>query len=568
MNKCVPLLVCAAAALTLTTFASSADRPSGNNRNHYVAYQQEDANSIVETESDSEGTYDVFYDRLAPEGRWFYDDDYGYVWQPNAAESTSNWRPYTDGHWVWTDRGWFWDSNEDFGWATYHYGRWVMVAGVGWVWIPGDQWAPAWVSWRQTDDDDYVGWAPLPPEATFSVNVGFHPWCDNYYDIGPAAFAFIRIVDFGRPSYREFCAPPQQNLVLIKRTTNVTNITYNNNVIYNNGPQYQRVSQLVQQRTGQQIPAYKVNYAAQARPNGAFKTAAQGKQLNVIAPPQRLKPIATVQPQVAKQLGKAQVERGWQNVPQGQAQQIRHQFAQQAPVPQTLPPKPVLPNKSQIQALTKGQPPKAETPAPGGSAKVQQGANGKLQPFIEKSGNNATTEQQKLEQQKLEAQKENGQIQKGENVKSVEPAKKPEVATEQGKVASERANGQHAEKAQVEHKQQGAINAEHIPQKQATHEESPKGKTEVPKKELPTPPQAKVNQHAQYAVAHPQPQYHAQQQVHRPQPHVAQAPHLQPHPPAQRHIAQAPHPQPHPPPQPHRAASNNGQKQNNGHKKG
>jgi hypothetical protein len=505
MNKDALLLPCAAAVLTLTTCASpGADQPLVDNQSHSVAYQQDDADSYVQTESDSEGTYDVFYDRLAPEGRWFYDDDYGYVWQPNVAESTSNWRPYTDGHWVWTDRGWFWDSNEDFGWATYHYGRWVMVAGVGWVWIPGDEWAPAWVSWRQTDDDDYIGWAPLPPEATFSVNVGFHSWCDNYYGIGPAAFAFIRIVDFGRRSYREFCAPPQQNLVLINRTTNVTNISYNNSVIYNNGPQYQRVSQLVQQRTGRQIPAYRINYAAQTQPNAAFKTAAQGNRLNVNAPPQRLKPIATVQPQVAKQLGKAQVERGWQNVPQGQAQQIRHQFAQQTPLPQTLPPKPVLPNKPQIQALTKGQPSKAETPAPGGSAKVQQGANGKLQPFIEKPGNNATTEQQK---------------------------------------------------AQAERKRQGTINAEHIPQKQTAREESPKAKKEVPKKEQPTLPQAKVNQHAQYSVAHP-PQHHAQQQVHRPYPQ----------PPA--HATQAPHPQPHPPPQPHRAASNNGQKQNNGHKKG
>ena len=32
----------------------------------------------------------------------------------------------------------------------------------------------------------YVGWAPLPPEASFSVNVGFQPWCDSYYGIGPA----------------------------------------------------------------------------------------------------------------------------------------------------------------------------------------------------------------------------------------------------------------------------------------------------------------------------------------------------------------------------------------------
>ena len=512
MNKLVPPLVCAAAALTLTTFASSsADRRSANHGSLYVAYQQEDADSNVETESDSDGTYDVFYDRLAPDGRWFYDDDYGYVWQPNVAESTSDWRPYADGHWVWTDRGWFWDSNEDFGWATYHYGRWIRVAGTGWVWVPGDQWAPGWVSWRQTDNDDYVGWAPLPPEASFSANVGFQPWCDSYYDIGPAAFAFIRIGDFGRPSYREFCAPQQQNLILINRTTNITNITYNNNVIYNNGPRYQRVSQLVQQQAGQQIPTYKINYAAQTQRNAAFKTAAQGNQLNVIAPPQKLKPIATAQPQVAKQLGKAQVERGWQSVPQGQAEQLRHKFAQQTPVPQTLPAKPVLPAKPQIQAVTKGEP-----QTPGGPAKGQQGPNGKLQPFIEKPG---------------------------------EPSGKPGAVTEEEKAAGEKGKAQHTEKAEVAHP----------PQKQATHEESSKGKKEESKKEQPHPPQTKVSQHAQYAVAHPQPQHHTekvekahiqQQAVHRPPP--------QPPP----HVAQAAHPQP----PPHPAAKNNNQKKKDDHK--
>ena len=502
MKKFVPPLVSAAVALTLTTFASSsADRRSANQGSLYVAYQQEDADSNVETESDSEGTYDVFYDRLAPDGRWFYDDDYGYVWQPNVAESTSDWRPYADGHWVWTDRGWFWDSNEDFGWATYHYGRWIRVAGTGWVWVPGDQWAPGWVSWRQTDSDDYVGWAPLPPEASFSANVGFQPWCDSYYDIGPAAFAFIRIGDFGRPSYREFFAPQQQNLILINRTTNITNITYNNNAIYNNGPRYQRVSQLVQQQAGQQIPTYKINYAAQTQRNAAFKTAVQGNQLNVIAPPQKLKPIATAQPQVAKQLGKTQVERGWQSVPQGQAEQLRHKFAQQAPVPQTLPAKPVPPAKPQIQGVTKGEP-----QTPGRPAKGQQGPNGKLQPFIEKPGNNATAEQQKLEAEK--AQKEKGQIGRGQ----------PENA--------------------------------HPAQKQATREELSKGKKEELKKEPARPSQTKVSQHAQYAVAHPQPQHHTEKvAVHRPPP--------QPPP----RVAQAVHPQP-----PHPAAKNNSQKKKDDHK--
>ena len=37
----------------------------------------------------------------------------------------------------WTDRGWFWYSNEHFGWETYHYGRWVRIEDEGWCWIPG-----------------------------------------------------------------------------------------------------------------------------------------------------------------------------------------------------------------------------------------------------------------------------------------------------------------------------------------------------------------------------------------------------------------------------------------------
>jgi SNF2 family DNA or RNA helicase len=62
-------------------------------------------------------SYNVFYERLQSEGRWYDDDKYGYVWQPSEAERDESWRPYTDGHWAYTDRGWNWLSNERFGWA-------------------------------------------------------------------------------------------------------------------------------------------------------------------------------------------------------------------------------------------------------------------------------------------------------------------------------------------------------------------------------------------------------------------------------------------------------------------
>jgi hypothetical protein len=360
MNKHLPSLAYLA-AVVVWGLPSGTAAPSTTSANHFVGYFEQDTDADVQTDQDSDGDYDVFYDRLSSDGHWFNDDDYGYVWQPNVAVSDPSWRPYADGHWVWTDRGWFWQSNENFGWATYHYGRWNNVDGVGWVWVPGRQWAPSWVSWRHTDNDDYVGWAPLPAESTFNASVGVHPWADTYYDIGPAAYAFVRIADFARPSYRDYSVPPQESLGFYNRTTNITNITYNNNVVVTNGPQFERVSQLVHEQGGQPLPSYKINYAAQNQANAAFKTSAQGNQLNVMAPPPRLRASATVKPQVARELGRAQVDRGWKNVPEAQAKTIRQQSAQVAPPPQNLPAKPALPAKP--QTVTKGEQPKGEPAA-------------------------------------------------------------------------------------------------------------------------------------------------------------------------------------------------------------
>jgi len=363
MHRYALTLVIPVAVMTLRiASASPSARPAVHHASAHVDYFRQ-ADSEAGTESDSDGSYDVFYDRLSADGHWFYDDDYGYVWQPDIAASTPDWRPYADGHWVWTDRGWYWDSEEDFGWATYHYGRWILVDEVGWIWVPGSNWGPAWVSWRHTSDDDYVGWAPLPPESRFEPNFGFHHWSDSYYDIGPAAYAFIRIADFARPSYREFCLPQQQSLQIIQQTTNITNITYVNNVVNNFGPEHERIAQLVQQRAGQALPSYKLNYVAQTQPDAVFKTSVQGNQLNVAAPPHTLKAVAAAPPQVARQLGKVQVNRGWQNVPQAQAQQLRQKFAQEGPVPKNLPTKPGLPVKPQIQAATT---PGAQSPNRGG----------------------------------------------------------------------------------------------------------------------------------------------------------------------------------------------------------
>ncbi|MEO6608508.1 MAG: DUF6600 domain-containing protein [Aestuariivirga sp.] len=136
-----------------------------------------------------------FYDRLSPYGNWVsYQDQY--VFLPDHVDR--GWRPYTLGHWAFTDRyGWMWVSNERFGWATYHYGRWGYSQDIGWYWVPGRRWAPAWVAWSRGDSD--VAWAPLPPRRggeDVSVNITIGDVPDYYWQAVPtSAFLSINLSD-------------------------------------------------------------------------------------------------------------------------------------------------------------------------------------------------------------------------------------------------------------------------------------------------------------------------------------------------------------------------------------
>jgi probable HAF family extracellular repeat protein len=277
----------------------------------------------------NEGDYDVFYTRLSSdEGEWVEAGNYGYCYRPRVSD---DWRPYRDGHWVWTDRGWYWDSNERFAWATYHYGRWVQIGGSGWCWVPGHQWAPAWVSWRESDQ--HVGWAPLPPEADISVSVGISSWSDSYYDIGPAAYSFISYSHWNEPSYAQYIEPPQRNVQIITETKNVTNIVNNNNVINNYGPPVQTVAA----KTNQNIQPVKLALNPATDPNAQYGQTLQGNQLKVVAPPSVLKPAAAQTPAVQNRIANPVVEKGWQGVKPQDAEKLKQTIAQQNPPPKDLP---------------------------------------------------------------------------------------------------------------------------------------------------------------------------------------------------------------------------------------
>lgn len=148
-----------------------------------------------------------FQSALEPYGAWQLHPRFGEVWVPY--DLPPGWRPYTYGRWVYTEEwGWYWVSDEeeaDWGWVTFHYGRWAHDRRFGWFWVPGDEWGPAWVDWRR--GDDYVGWAPLPPD-------------EIVYEYGndPAYWIFLPPRYLVAPRLRTYFLPPQRTVVVFRRT--------------------------------------------------------------------------------------------------------------------------------------------------------------------------------------------------------------------------------------------------------------------------------------------------------------------------------------------------------------
>lgn len=140
-----------------------------------------------------------FHSTLEPYGTWTDDPTYGTVWVPSPAVVGEDFSPYVSaGHWVYDNDDYAWASDYDWGWAPFHYGRWVYAGGPGWEWIPGRAYAGAWVSWRYgVGDWGYVGWAPLPPTWCWrggrAVGVGF---------VGRAPYAFVGTGELFAPSLR------------------------------------------------------------------------------------------------------------------------------------------------------------------------------------------------------------------------------------------------------------------------------------------------------------------------------------------------------------------------------
>ena len=112
-------------------------------------------------------------------GDWSETPEYGAIWQPRRV--APNWAPYRDGRWAWVEPwGWNWVGHEPWGFAPFHYGRWVRYGGA-WAWVPGERvrrpvYSPAMVAWASAPgvslsfsirDRPERGWSPLAPREIY-----------------------------------------------------------------------------------------------------------------------------------------------------------------------------------------------------------------------------------------------------------------------------------------------------------------------------------------------------------------------------------------------------------------
>lgn len=219
-----------------------------------------------------------FFDELAPYGDWVLSRDYGWAWFPR--DTHPYWRPYSDGRWVNTEYGWTWASNEPFGWATYHYGRWAWDPRFGWLWVPGTIWGPAWVSWQH--GGGYLGWAPLPPSVAFETGIGIRLGrFDLSLGIRPDAYTFVRETSFLEPRLSAHLIPSARNVTIIDNTTNITNYTWVDNRVMNRGIAVARMEKM----TGRRVPKFSVTESRESRSRARSEVASH--EVRIFRPDER-----------------------------------------------------------------------------------------------------------------------------------------------------------------------------------------------------------------------------------------------------------------------------------------
>lgn len=108
-------------------------------------------------------------------GSWIDAPAYGAVWIPDERVRGEDFVPYlSNGQWLPTRTGWYWQATSAWGAIPFHYGRWVNLSGV-WAWVPGAPSRPP-RSTRALATAGSRGRALAPGGAAFAASHMYGAW--------------------------------------------------------------------------------------------------------------------------------------------------------------------------------------------------------------------------------------------------------------------------------------------------------------------------------------------------------------------------------------------------------
>jgi hypothetical protein len=290
------LFICSLIMFTL----SSCSKESDKTKNEQPAGDTSAATQFTETNEDLLTVdYEYFYKELSPHGEWIEvsakDLDINinsksssgiyienqefiyavlgiktayaqtgeevfnlFVWRPSAelvsseiakGTMTHEYTPYNNGQWLNTDDGWYFKANNPPEDLTCHYGRWAQDPNLGWVWLPGKVWSPAWVEWRE--NPEYVAWAPVPPGTYIENNTV------NVTTLNENRFTIVEKKHFIEPSVYKYRYQyvENKNKIMIKEMTKTDGVTIKNRTVIDKGPDVASI----EKASGKKVEKVKIN---------------------------------------------------------------------------------------------------------------------------------------------------------------------------------------------------------------------------------------------------------------------------------------------------------------------
>ena len=177
----------------------------------------------------------IGYEDLDDNGGWRPVPEYGTVWFPHV--TVVDWAPYRYGHWAWISPwGWTWVDDAPWGFAPFHYGRWVSVRGA-WGWVPCPPRVVAVAYVRPVYAPALVAWVGGPHFGVgvavgggVGVNVGWFPLGPRevYVPSYHVSRTYVNNVNISNTTVNQTVINNYYNTTVVNRNVNVNNVRYVN----------------------------------------------------------------------------------------------------------------------------------------------------------------------------------------------------------------------------------------------------------------------------------------------------------------------------------------------------